>query len=315
MSNCFWPSVLVCLCALSVHAAASGDPPSFEDGKVVGTVANPQINEASGLAASRQTPGVLWVHNDSGDSPRVFAMDTSGAHLAQYTLSGASHVDWEDMAIGPGPVPGRQYLYLGDIGDNGAQRGSITVYRVPEPIVMLGQSPVTGTISEVETITLQYPDSARDAETLLVDPANGDIYVVSKREAKSRVYRAAYPQASNVVMDHVASLPWGGATAGEISPDGDEIIIRGYSDASLWQREAGQSIADALGGSPIDVPVIGLFIEPQGEAIAFDATGTNYYTVSERSNQPIYEFIRVPEPGTAALLAIGAGLLLRRRRR
>ncbi len=39
---------------------------------------NLAINEASGLAASRRNDGVLYTHNDSGDTGRVFAITTQG---------------------------------------------------------------------------------------------------------------------------------------------------------------------------------------------------------------------------------------------
>ena len=273
----------------ALAAVASGQ--QFLPGVAVGTVANGSVDEASGLSGSRANPGVLWVHNDSGDSARAFAMNTAGDHLGIYNITGAGAWDWEDMAIGPGPAAG-DYLYLGDIGDNYAIRGSIKVYRVPEPAVDPNQSPVTVNLAGAESITLQYPDGARDAETLMVDPLSGDLYVVSKRESQSRVYRAAYPQSTGgtVTMDYLGQLPWGWATGGDISPDGDEILIRGYSNASLWTRGSGQSIWDALASAPVTVPVAS---EPQGEAIGFDAVGDGYFTVSESSHQPIYYYERI----------------------
>ena len=107
--------------------------PSFATGVVTGQVASRAIIEASGMVASRKNPGVLWVHNDSGDSARVFALSYHGDLLASYNLTGASAVDWEDMALGPGPDPGKEYLYLADIGDNRRKRSFVTIYRIPEP--------------------------------------------------------------------------------------------------------------------------------------------------------------------------------------
>ena len=136
--------------------------PQFSSGAQVGTVESTAINEASGLAASRANSDVLWVHNDSGDSARVFAMTTAGELLAIYNLQGAAAWDWEDMCIGPGPTAGQDYLYLGDIGDNYAVRSSINVYRVAEPTVSASATAIN--LSGVETFTLEYEDGARDAE-------------------------------------------------------------------------------------------------------------------------------------------------------
>ena len=264
----------------------------------VGTVQSGSINEASGLDASVENPGVLWVHNDSGDTARAFAMNTAGDHLGIYNLTGLGATDWEDISLGPDPNTGDSYLYLGDIGDNNAVRSSIQIHRVLEPTVSASQSPVTVSLTGVETFTLLYPDGPRDAETLMVDPLTGDIYIISKRDLQPRVYRAPFPQssASPITLDYLGLLPWGLSfpVGGDISPDGDEIIVRGAEvfthGASLWTRSPGQSIWDALSGSPLAVPAPS---EPQGEAIAFDADGDGYFTVSEGVNQPVYYIQRL----------------------
>lgn len=286
-------------CLGVVGPSARVECPGFLPGEQVGTVQHGSINEASGIVASRKNLNVLWVQNDSGDSARVFAMNTQGIHLAIYTILGAGAWDWEDIAIGPGPAPGQDYLYIGDIGDNNAVRtGGVHVYRVLEPTVDPNQSPVTVWLAGSETITLHYPDGPRDAETLMVDPANGDIYIVSKRDSRSRVYLAAYPQTSGMTMQFVAELPWGGATGGEISPLRTEIIIRGYGNASLWPVPDYGFLWNAFDAAPCNVPLVG---EPQGEAIGFDAFGFGYFTVSENLYQPIYYFCRIADAPDLAI--------------
>ena len=74
--------------------------PGFGARSSAGTLQETAITEASGIAASRKNPGVLWVHNDSGDVNRVFALTPAGTHLGIYTITGAGAVDWEDLAIG-----------------------------------------------------------------------------------------------------------------------------------------------------------------------------------------------------------------------
>lgn len=284
------------LVTVELAAPTAGQGPQFLPAQRVGTVQHAAIDEASGIAVSRDNPGVLWVHNDSGDTARVFAMNTQGTHLGIYNLTGTSATDWEDMAVGPGPNVGQSYLYLGDIGDNSAVRPAIRVYRVPEPAVSPTQPPVVINLSGVDTITLQYPDGARDAETLMVDPRTADLYVISKRETRSRLYRAPFPQSTTqtIVMEYRGQLPWGGATGGDISPNGAEILVRGYLSASLWRRPADNPLWDAFAYAGYTVP---LATEPQGEAIGFHGMGLGYYTVSEGTSQPIYYFERAPGPG------------------
>jgi hypothetical protein len=265
--------------------------PQFAEGVKTGVIENPELNEASGLAASRKNRGVLWAHNDSGDTGRLFALNTKGKNLGIYTLVGVNAVDCEDIAIGPGPTPAKDYLYLGDIGDNMAQRKDIMVYRVAEPTVSAAQAPATVKLTKVEKFRLQYEDGPRDAETLLVDPGNGDLYIISKRDAQPRIYRTAAANLKNgkismlVYKTHI-SMFW--PTAGDISPDGSEIAVRGYRDAELWRRLPGSALWEAFNKAPISIPLASEF---QGEAIALTKSG--YFTTSEGENPPIYFFRRI----------------------
>ena len=128
-----------------IGCAASADCPKFLGGHKVGTVQSALIGEASGLAASRKNPGVLWTHNDDGPAC-VYAIAPDGKHLGVYNLEGAKMRDWEDIAIGPGPQANVDYLYVGAIGDNNSKRKSIIIYRVPEPKVDVNQTPAVVTV-------------------------------------------------------------------------------------------------------------------------------------------------------------------------
>ena len=125
--------LLVAVLSLTVGSSRSLAALSFAPGISTGTVQNSSINEASGIAASRANANVLWTHNDSGDSARVFAMTSAGTNLGTYSISGASAADWEDIAIGPGPLAGQQYLYIADIGDNGASAQASRSIACPSP--------------------------------------------------------------------------------------------------------------------------------------------------------------------------------------
>jgi hypothetical protein len=262
--------------------------PTFADAVTRGRTPLGTVTEASGLVESRLTPGVLWLHNDSGDSARVFAVDPAAlVARATYTFPGVTARDWEDIAIGPGPVDGAPYLYLGDIGDNGESRSGIQVYRVREPATPSG----TGSFSAIDRFDLVYPDRPHNAETLLVDPRTGDLYVVVKDgSGVSPVFRAAAPLATGVTitLEQVAELRFGEGmlpgdtttTGGDISPSGDEILIRTYDSAYLWRRAAGASVAEALATEPCRVP---LATEGQGEAIGFATDEGGYFSTSEGS--------------------------------
>lgn len=286
------------LCGTSVQSSATAQScPTFAKPATIGSVASNALTEASGIAASRRNPGVLWSHNDSGGSNNVFAIGLNGADLGLFTLLGATAVDWEDIAIGPGPVAGTDYLYVADTGDNLNIRPNVKIYRVPEPTVNPAAPGGSISLGGVQTITLAYPDGSRDSETLMVD-VNGDIYVVTKRvSAVGRVYRAAFPQATTgtITLQFVGQIPWGaangtgGATGGDIAPDGSAVVVRRLSSftpaATLWRRAPGTNLADVFAQPGCDLT---LPAEAQGEAIAFSPHDLGLYTISEGSHQPIH---------------------------
>lgn len=273
-----------------------GGCPEYAAGAAQGAIAAPAVLEASGLAASRGSPGVLWTHNDSDpDGPRLYTVTLQGAALGTYTLQGAKVRDWEDLAIGPGPKPGQDYLYVGDIGDNGEKYESVTVYRAPEPPVDAAATGVVASLSGVEALELTYPGGeAHDAETLLVDPAGGDLYVVTKQgDGASTVFRAAGPvSAGTTALAEAAQIdfgPGGLATGGSVSAAGDWVVVRTYFGARMWPRAPGSALSDAFAGPGCPVPVV---MEIQGEAIAFAADGLDYLTTSEGAAPTLYRYAR-----------------------
>ncbi len=274
-------------------AAITAECPTASDGSNLGSVSDPQVDEVSGLVASRAQAGVLWVHNDSGDGARVYALDTTGALRGTYNLTGAYAWDYEDIAVEA------EQLYVADIGDNSRIREYVTIYRVAEPTVDLAASPaVTVDLDGVDALELEYPDGPHDAETLIVDPQDGDLLIITKEEdGDARVYRApenADPGA-RTTLELVTTLPLGSATlpggqkatGGDASPDGDAVILRTSTSAFLWWRPTGGSLWEAFNDSACS---LALREEPNGEAMGFDHAGTGYFTLSEGTAQPLHYF-------------------------
>ncbi|MFC1489902.1 hypothetical protein ACFL6K_01705 [Candidatus Latescibacterota bacterium] len=273
------------LFAFPVHSQKA---PDFGGRVNLGMVEYGGINEASGIAASRKNPGVLWTHNDSGDIPRIFAVGADGKHLGIIKLNGVSSRDWEDIAVGPGPLNGEHYIYIGEIGDNNARYDLKHIYRIIEPEIKSSDAPLDITIDAVDRITYQYPDGNRDAETLMVDPRTSDIYIVSKREDSVRVYRLPYPQSTTetIMPEHVAILDLTQTCGGDISPDGLEILIKTYTNIYYWERGESEELWRAFDVKPFVVPYIP---EPQGEAVTWKPDSSGYYTISEEtSGRPAY---------------------------
>ena len=254
--------------------------PAYQDSlftgpKSMGKIHNKAIDEASGLVFSRMHPGILYTHNDSGGDPIVYMLDTTGRHVGQIKLLGVENRDWEDIAIGPGPEKDRPYIYVGEIGDNNAKYDQIKIFRIPEPNLLQDEVEVNP-----EILILNYPDGAKDAETLMVDPISHDIFILSKRDSVNILYRA--PQSAfaqgEYVLERIMELPFTMSVAGDISADGLQIIIKNYLMVFYWEREIGETVPEALKRKAKILPYKP---EPQGEAIAFDPQGEAYYTLSE----------------------------------
>ena len=121
----------VCLAASLTGCALVPLPlPDLERDWEIHRIELPEISESSGLVKSRTQRGVFWTHNDSGDRPRIFAIDAQGRLLGEFAVEGALARDWEDIAIDDAGN-----LYIGDVGNNANQRRDLVVYRVPEPDV------------------------------------------------------------------------------------------------------------------------------------------------------------------------------------
>jgi len=305
-------AILLTLLMVPVISRAS---PTFANGVSQGTVAFPELKEASGIVASRNNANVLWMHNDSGDSARIYAIDTQGKKLGNYNLPGATNIDYEDIGMGPGPVTNVLYIYVGDIGDNNAVRSNITVYQIPEPAVYGRQAtnPITANLKGVRSITLNYPDGPVNAEALFVDPWTGDLFIATKQTSITRIYtvtKAALDANDTNILTFVRQLNFDIVSGADISPTGKEIILRRESHAELWTRAPGQTISNALAGTSVLIPVIGTPTEPNGEAIGFDYDGSGYYTLSDDStSQPLYYFARTSAdgPGPAPRILVAAG--------
>jgi hypothetical protein len=250
----------------------------------IGTIGASSLPEVSGIVDSRANANTFWVHNDSGDSARFYAINHQGALLGTFPLAGAPFGDWEDIAMSPNPLGGN-YLYLGDIGDNDSIRSFITVYRTAEPLSTTG---VTIPASGYSPAKLQYPSGPRNAESLFVDPLTNDVYIITKDTIAS-IFSAPASIFDNpgqtTTLTALGSLgsPLNKATAADISPDGYHILVRSKSVGYLFERVAGQSIAEALHGTAISFT---LGAESQGEAIGWAANGTGFYTTSESNGLP-----------------------------
>ncbi|MBF0196924.1 MAG: hypothetical protein HQL32_04410 [Planctomycetes bacterium] len=249
------------------------------------------IHESSGLEQSSMNHNVYYTHNDNSQN-WIACARRNGTYLGRIYFSHNLNVlvDAEDMSIGPGPINGKSYIYYGTIGDNGAGRvNGIQILRMVEPEITeeFGRIDVTS-----EVMHYIYPDGPRDAETLFVDPNTKDIYIISKRDKRPRVYVARYPQPidTTTTLEYLGELPQSigrGITGGDMSRDGKHIILctnyKNTSDPHFFhfQKNENQTVYEALSQEPEILYTD--FIHPQREAVCWNNSATSFYASTEGS--------------------------------
>lgn len=273
-----------------------------------GKLPSPAIEEASGIAPSRKTPGLFWINNDSGDRPVLYAINEAGALQGRVLLAGATAVDWED--ISSFVMDGRSYLLVADVGDNRAVRDRLALYVIPEPDLSELNPKEERSVSPAWTIPFVFEDGPRDCEAVAVDTAAQEILLVSKRTTPPVVYSLPLRPASEggpLVAKRLAalgglpspnlfdrSLPlptWryrGEPTAMDISSDGTKAALLTYGEVRLYERSGARSWSETLSASKgIPLAAHELF---QAEGVCFDDSGDFLYVVGEGPRQPIVRY-------------------------
>lgn len=225
------------------------------------------INEMSGIVKSRRRDNLYWVHNDSGDSARLFAIDGAGNSVlptySKFTYYGdepedgkkqwegfevlyAENIDWEDIAIDA------NYLYIADVGNNGNARRNLAIYMVSEI------DPTASTRSAViKKLPVAYPEQAQyppeqrhyDSESLFVHA--GKLYLITKHraggfmrapwEAGANLYRldTAYDDRENLLTRVDSHPELTAATGADLSPDGRTLAVVSPETLYLFRDPVG----------------------------------------------------------------------------
>jgi len=276
---------------------------AYERAVVLAELEDRAITESSGIVASRRNPGIFWTHNDSGDAPVLYAFDRKGRSMGRWRIAGAEAFDWEDIAAGPGPQAGVSYIYIGDIGDNYSRRDHITVYRVAEPVITSDDNSSKAgkqrTTEASEAIRLKYPDGKHDAETLMVHPTTGDLYIITKDfRSVAGVYKLKAPFNTATVNTlvrvsdvSVPNLVGGLITGGDISPDGRRVVLCDYlSGYEISLADDAKDDFDKIWKQPI--AKIELGPRKQGEGVCYSLDGNSIMATSEKRPTPLIEVKR-----------------------
>lgn len=266
-------------------------------------ITDERMSEISGMAASRQHPGIFWVHNDGDNAAELYAIDAQGEHRATLRIADLRNVDWEDLAAFE--WNGKHYLLIADVGDNGGLRLKLPLRVIEEPRVL-----ADARVPVAWSVRFRWPDGPRDCESVAVDAREGAVYLVSKKRVPPELFRVALrpPQQRVQTAERVGTLtgieqptvddlrrnPIYGRyrsqiTSADISPDGSHFAALNYRRVYVWTRNAA-GWGRAVSRSPrvLEFPWI-----PQAEALTFDRDGQSLWISSERLPAPL---LQLPVP-------------------
>lgn len=200
--------------------------------------------EFSGIVKSRSDKNVFWIQNDSGDQPRVFAIDSTGnfyqsARYRNYegiSIAGATNVDWEDITM-----DNKGNLVIADVGNNYNDRKDLVLYVVPEP------SPISSNTTFLKKLFFKYPDQKSfndkvdfnyDCEAVFF--ADGRFHMLSKdrMDTYTRLYRMDTEKTDEVnTLTLIDKFDIGGqVTASDASEDGNKLLVITYEAIWLFER-------------------------------------------------------------------------------
>ncbi|MDX2185727.1 MAG: hypothetical protein SFV32_02245 [Opitutaceae bacterium] len=255
----------VIFAATLVMAGCRRTPAS--DLEVVGQIESSDIDEASGLAPSREK-GVYWCHNDSGGKPLLFAIDRKGREKGRIRVKGVRNDDWEDLASFE--QGGKRYLLIGEVGDNAGERPHATFYVVEEPASSLLKPGKAIEVVPAWSQKVRFSNGPRDCEAVAVDETGRKAYILSKRDFPALLYVVnlgpEFSDAAALLVGEVKSLPQpsqfqaalpaprgkylGWPTGMSFSPDGTWAVILSYGHIAVFERKGDEPWHVTLGRSP-----------------------------------------------------------------
>ncbi|WP_436531201.1 hypothetical protein [Actinoplanes sp. HUAS TT8] len=251
-----------------------------------------RLDELSGLVATAD--GYVTVNDgaDEASHRKIFYL-TKNCSVRRTVSYPSRPRDTEDLQLGRDGT-----LWVGDIGDNGASRDTIALWKL-----------APGS-SKPGLFRLSYPDGAHNAEALLIAP-DGTPIIVTKTPGAAGIYVLSGPlKASGTTKLKLAgsvsvpitatSNPFSFAgrlviTGAATSPDGSRVVLRTYADAFEYDVTGGDVVAALTSGTPRQIP---LPDEPQGESVAYTVDGTALLTVSEGSKPSLLRY-PLPSPPTS----------------
>lgn len=299
---------LAWMLAASLGNATAQDfaPAPYGPPRLEALITDPRLDEISGLAASRRTPDVYWVHNDAPRPATLVALDGQGRRRGSLRIDGVRAVDWEDISAYS--LDGKAWLLVADSGDNGATRKEYQLIAIEEP--ELAGDGGEQVVKPAWRLRFRYADGAHDVEAMAVDVAAREILLLGKHAPAPVMHSLALgPGDGNVAVARrrlaLDSIPaptaeerharfpaarlGGSPTAMDIDASGRTALVMTYRDLWFYERAGNETWVQAFSRQPrrLSLPPLA-----QAEAAGFEYPGTNVRISGERLPAPWILFER-----------------------
>ncbi|MBA4607088.1 hypothetical protein H1W00_01185 [Aeromicrobium sp. Marseille-Q0843] len=278
--------VVVVVTSLIDRADAATDEP-------VAVLADARITESSGLAVSSAHEGLAYTVNDSGNAPEVFAVDLSSGDVVGVTTLRADFRDVEALALRDGT------LWIGDVGDNRAERDDLALYAIDEP----GRASATVAAKRYPVALAGGP---ADVEALLAPPDSDRLHVVTKALGDATVMTLDTgdldPRSTTEFEATASGLP-ALVTDGAFSPDGSRVALVSYG--SLWTIDpADWSILGRAPLPPLEQAETVAFVDDDAVLVGTEGADSPLYRLdlpvgSASAGGPATVATSVPDPSVS----------------
>lgn len=270
--------------------------------KVIAKINDGRLKEVSGISESQIFDNIIWLHNDSQDKPRIFALNLKGEVVAELTLLNATNIDWEEIEVVINPKDSQSYIYIGDTGDNFEVRKDYKFYVLKEPFIDTNKRNQTIEISDYQIIDFEYSDKSHDCEAFFVE--NNDIHIFTKRDSLAHYFQIKNPmvntkniaefQTKTKIGQFRTRYPTSRIVGADLSNNKQHLLVKSYD--SVYYFKANSNWKNVLSAEPQFVYYVP---EPQGEAICWNKNDSGYWTLSEAGPidvQPVLYFYNFVGP-------------------
>ncbi len=226
--------------------------------------------ESSGLDYNGNAS--FWTHNDGFGDNNLYKVSFTGTLTQTIAITGAVNYDWEDLTHDAN----RDYMFIGDFGNNNCDRTNLCVYRIPYP-----HSGIT--TAAASAIHFSYPDQRSfpsswmnfDVEAFC--HFNGNLYLFTKTDGSAIGYTKMYripDDPGTYVATLVDSFYTNDrTTSADVNPDGSAMVLISNSHIHVFKNFTGNNF---FNGQHTQINISGSWT--QKEAVTFTSNNEIYLT-------------------------------------